>query len=81
MNPVFKRVERETFESWKWQDSYDAIFMTWSAGYIDDNELVKWLKEAKDHLNIKKKRNSGQESFIYLFDNITDEEEIFISNN
>ena len=50
-NPVLNRVERKTFKTWKWEEKYDAIFMAWSAGYTNDQGLVKWLKEARKHLN------------------------------
>ena len=56
VNPVIDRVDQETFQSYVFNHKYDAIFMTWSAGYVDDNELVRWLKRAK--LNLNNKRNA-----------------------
>ena len=51
VNSMFKRVEVKSFKTWEWKDSYDAIVMTWSSGYLKDTDLVKWLKRSKRHLN------------------------------
>lgn len=72
-NPVLDRVEKKTFKTWKWKDDYDAIFMTQSAGYIEDYQLVKWLKEAKKHLNNRENQTQNPGCFIWLFDNIAAE--------
>lgn len=53
VNPVIGRVEKKTFRSWVWNEKYDAIFHTWSTGYLSDSDLVVWLKKAKGHLNNK----------------------------
>ena len=79
-NPVIQRVEVQRFETWQWKESYDAIFLTWSAGYLKDRELVTWLKDAKLRLNNKKNAGSDSDCFIYLLDNVTDRKKAFKDN-
>ena len=74
-NPVIQRIEVERFETWQWRDSYDAIFLTWSAGYINDESLSRWLKTASKYLNNSKRKGSKPSSFIYWLDNIAPERE------
>ena len=40
VSPVLDRVEQKEFKEWKWEHKYDAIFHTWSTGYLKDEDLV-----------------------------------------
>ena len=57
-NPIHTRVEEKGFLTWEWYEKYDAIFLTWSACYIKERDLVNWLKNALVHLNNPKGRKT-----------------------
>ena len=80
VNPVIGRVEKKTFRSWVWNEKYDAIFHTWSTGYLSDSDLVVWLKKAKGHLNNKQNTKSSPKCFIYVLDNVSDSPNSFLDN-
>ena len=69
-HPSVKRVEQRSFSTWKWQCTYDAVFLCWSAGYLDDAALEEWLKMAAAHLNNPKSRSLERTCFIWLLDNV-----------
>ena len=71
-SPVLDRVEQKEFKEWEWKHKYDAIFHTWSTGYLSDLELVQWLKEAKTFLNNKRRLVKDPECFIWILDNVGD---------
>ena len=65
-------------QSFKWVHSYSAIFMVWCAGYLSSSDLVAFLKKAKARLIRDEKRvsrNRAPESFIFLLDNVLDDDE------
>ena len=80
-NQKLDRIEHETFSSWKWRDSYDGIFLCWSAGYIPDDSLVAWLGTASAHLNKPKRRGASPTGFIWIFDNIIPEGKVEMERN
>ena len=71
-SPVLDRVEQTDFKEWKWKLKYDAIMHTWSTGYLNDQDLVQWLKAAKGYLNNPRRKDRDPECFIWILDNIGD---------
>ena len=71
-NDVLDRVEQKSFNTWQWKHKYDAIFHTWSTGYLTDQELVQWLKAAQTFLNNRRILVKDPECFIWILDNIAD---------
>ena len=59
--------------------------MVWCAGYLGSTDLVAFLKKAKAQLIRDEKRvsrNRAPESFIFLFDNVlNDNEEALVVKN
>ena len=52
--------------------------MVWCAGYLGQQDLIKFLMKAKAHLSIHKgrvSRNSEPEAFIFLLDNVLELDE------
>ena len=70
---AFGYAEQATMQDFRWRFQYSAIFMVWCAGYLARPDLVKFLKRAKASLMVDEGRNtrqSEQESFIFLLDNV-----------
>ena len=38
-------------EDFVWEREYNAIYMVWVLGYLDDQSLVDFLKRAKSQLD------------------------------
>ena len=45
-NGAICRVEMATMQEYAWKDRYNGIFSRWSIGYLGDQELIKFLREA-----------------------------------
>ena len=75
VNPVLGRVEQKSFQEWKWEYKYDAIFSIWSIGYISAQEIVQWLKRAKAQLNNPRIMKEDPKCFIWILDNFGEKEE------
>ena len=62
-----------------WERDYNAVYMVWVAGYLDDLSLVTFLKRAKMQLYRgagPSKRKSKPGSFIFFFDNVLEDGEV-----
>ena len=60
-------------QDFRWTFTYSAIFMVWCAGYLDQAELVAFLRRAKEHLIVdgdRRGRSFEPESFIFVLDNV-----------
>ena len=57
---------------------YDAIFLTWVVGYLDDNNLEEFLKKAAGYLNTDsslRSRKDEPQSFIIILDSVINKTE------
>ena len=43
-------IDRSDMQNYNFKVKYDAIFMTWIVGYLDDDELIEFLKKAARNL-------------------------------
>lgn len=65
-------------QKFAWPFFYSAIFMVWCSGYLQDKELTTFLQKAQAHLIAtanRATRHTAPESFIFLLDNVRDENE------
>ena len=65
-------------QTYKFKSNYDAIFLTWVVGYLDDAQLEEFLKKAAGYLNFNSNRESRKdepESFINVLDSVIDKTE------
>lgn len=70
-------ISTTTMQTYEYMYHYDGIFMVWCAGYLDEKELITFLKKAKSRLvsdGTKVTRKNPPKSFIFLLDNIRSEE-------
>ena len=60
-------------EEYEWKEKYNAIILRYSVGYLDDEELVIFLRKARNALDNSKgliTRNQRPTSFIFIQDNV-----------
>lgn len=60
-------------QGYVWQRQYAGIFLRWCSGYLNDLELVSFLKTAANHLQpsaVKTTRYGSPGAFIFVFDNV-----------
>ena len=65
-------------QSFIWKMKYTAIYMVWCVGYLDDQELVNFLRTAKSRLiqdEERYTRRSKRRSFLFVLDNLLGEHE------
>ena len=43
-------ITKAKMQDFRWRYDYSAIFMVWCAGYLNQPDLVTFLKKAKSHL-------------------------------
>ena len=66
-------ISQARMQDFKWSFQYDAIYMVWCAGYLSRQELVKFLRNAKNHLDqtwVRMSRRTDPDAHIILLDNI-----------
>ena len=44
------QIDRADMQTYNFKFKYDAIFLTWVIGYLDDDELENFLKKAASYL-------------------------------
>ena len=65
-------------QDFRWRSDYGGIFMVWCAGYLGRSDLINFLRKAKARLaqdSSHVTRNSPPQSFIYLLDNVLEDDE------
>ena len=69
-------IGKATMETHEWNSDYSLIVMRWCIGYPEEEDLVAFLREAKQHLvkyGRRTTRNSVPRSFILVLDNVLKE--------
>ena len=72
-------ITKATMQDFVWDREYNAVFMVWVSGYLDDQSLVDFLKRAKAQLDQTagpSKRRTKPGSFIFVLDNVLGEGEV-----
>ena len=72
-------VDQASMQNYIWSRQYSAIYLRWCIGYLNDLELIAFLKNAGAHLESTRSRstrNSNPSCFIFVFDNILEDLEI-----
>ena len=67
------RIEQAAMESFEWHAEYSLIVLRWCIGYPADEDLVAFLRAAKERLmpcGRRTTRNSVPQSFILVLDNL-----------
>jgi hypothetical protein len=76
--PAMDLVDQATMQSYVWQRHYTGIFLRWCTGYLDDEELVPFLKKAATFLDsnrARSTRSNGPSAFIFVLDNVLEDGE------
>ncbi len=71
--PKIVKVDQATMQGYFWDSLYTCIIVRWSIGYLKDEELVTFLKQAKAHLCDSEDmmvRNYEPGAFIIILDNV-----------
>ena len=66
-------VDQARMQSHAWQREYTCILLRWCVGYLNDLDLVAFLKESAKHLKPRKRRSlryDGPCNFIVVLDNV-----------
>ena len=71
--PNLREVCQCTMEDYSWDKDYDSIWLSWCIGYLEEDQLVKFLKKAKEHL-VKPigqvTRQKPHTSYIFILDTV-----------
>jgi len=70
------RIEQASMETYEWKDEHSAILLRWCLGYPEDEDLVAFLRSAKEHLMQYGQRATRQtipRSFILVLDNLLED--------
>ena len=74
--PEMDLVDQATMQSYPWERQYTGVVLRWCTGYLDDQELVAFLKKASSSLKPSRARTTryqGPGSFVLVFDNVLQE--------
>ena len=68
-----ENVDHATMQSYVWRQEYSGIFLRWCTGYIQDHELVVFLRKASQHLQrcqLRAGYTTESSSYIFVLDNL-----------
>ena len=71
--PAIDRVTRASMQEYQWRKCYNCIVLRWSAGYLDDEELVTFLEKARKQLAgnpARPTRSYQPSSCVFVLDNV-----------
>ena len=71
-------VDQASMQSYEWQRVYTSVYLRWCVGYLEDQELVDFLRKAKSFLSSPTKlglRSKVPSAFIFVLDNVLEEDE------
>ena len=74
-------LEVASMQTFRWKFKYSGIYLVWCAGYLDDSQLVSFLRVAKTHLITDAgplRRRSQPKSFIFVLDNLLNDYELSV---